>query len=257
MKRYRVRIERDEDHQNPRTECDHDSVMCCKHGRYQLGDDHDNTDPENLHASLFYDCELRDEEVRSVLLTIIADPDGKRDYCDEFSGWDERYTDRPAFHYDFVQNWVMDNKENLTQDQRDAIASVVLERYVILPLYLYDHSGITMSASAFSCPWDSGQVGYIYQRLTPEVTREDLVKYLVSEVEEYDSYLTGDCWWFALESQKYQEDEEGDELTSEWETEESCGGFLGYSDEDLISEIQSCIGDEHIDAIREAVEAKC
>ena len=33
---------------------------------------------------------------------------------------------------------------------------------VILSLYLYDHSGITMSCSPFSCPWDSGQVGYIY-----------------------------------------------------------------------------------------------
>ena len=37
-----------------------------------------------------------------------------------------------------------------------------LDKYVILPLYLYDHSGITMSTSVFSCPWDSGQVGWIY-----------------------------------------------------------------------------------------------
>lgn len=33
---------------------------------------------------------------------------------------------------------------------------------VTLPLYLYDHSGITMNTSGFSCPWDSGQVGVIY-----------------------------------------------------------------------------------------------
>lgn len=256
MKRYRVRIERDDDPQNPRIDCDHDSVMCCKHGRYQLGDDHDNTDPEHLYASLFYDCELRDEEVRSVLLTIIADPHGIEDYCLEFSDWVDRYTDRHTFRNDFVRNWVIDNKENLIEDQWQAIRTIVGEHYVILPLYLYDHCGITMSTSAFSCPWDSGQVGYIYQRLTPEVTREDLTKYLVSEVEEYDSYLTGDCWMFVLESQKYQEDEEGDELTSEWETEDSCGGFLGYSDEDLISEIRSHIGDQHIDAIREAVESR-
>lgn len=31
-----------------------------------------------------------------------------------------------------------------------------------LPLYLYDHSGITMRTSSFSCRWDSGQVGFIY-----------------------------------------------------------------------------------------------
>ena len=32
---------------------------------------------------------------------------------------------------------------------------------VILPLYLYDHSGITIATTPFSCRWDSGQVGFI------------------------------------------------------------------------------------------------
>ena len=31
-----------------------------------------------------------------------------------------------------------------------------------LPIYLYDHSGITINTSGFSCPWDSGMVGMIY-----------------------------------------------------------------------------------------------
>jgi hypothetical protein len=29
-------------------------------------------------------------------------------------------------------------------------------------LYLYDHGGITISTGPFSCPRDSGQVGFIY-----------------------------------------------------------------------------------------------
>lgn len=33
---------------------------------------------------------------------------------------------------------------------------------VMLPIYLYDHSGITISTSAFSCRWDSGLVGFIF-----------------------------------------------------------------------------------------------
>lgn len=36
------------------------------------------------------------------------------------------------------------------------------EQEVILPLYLYDHSGITMNTTGFSDRWDSGQVGFIY-----------------------------------------------------------------------------------------------
>ena len=31
----------------------------------------------------------------------------------------------------------------------------------IKPLYLYDHSGITISTSPFGCQWDSGQIGWV------------------------------------------------------------------------------------------------
>ena len=48
-------------------------------------------------------------------------------------------------------------------------------RVAVLPLYLFDHSGITLSTTPFSCPWDSGQVGVIYvhiddlkEGITPE-----------------------------------------------------------------------------------------
>lgn len=30
-----------------------------------------------------------------------------------------------------------------------------------LPLYVYDHSGVRLNTTGFSCPWDSGQVGWI------------------------------------------------------------------------------------------------
>lgn len=33
---------------------------------------------------------------------------------------------------------------------------------IILPLYLFDHSGLTMNTTGFSCPWDSGHVGFIF-----------------------------------------------------------------------------------------------
>ena len=74
---------------------------------------------------------------------------------------------------------------------------------VILPLYLYDHSGITMNTTGFSCPWDSGQVGWIYA--TKKDVKEwyglkrinkpniDKVKeILLGEVKAYDRYLTGE-----------------------------------------------------------------
>lgn len=95
---------------------------------------------------------------------------------------------------------------------------------IVLPLYLYDHSGITMSTKPFSCPWDSGQVGYIF--ITKEKIRSEyswtrittsrcnrIEQYLNNEVEVYDQYLTGDIWGFrALK--------DGEEI-------DSCWGFYG------------------------------
>lgn len=96
---------------------------------------------------------------------------------------------------------------------------------VLLPLYLYDHSGITMKCSPFGCPWDSGKVGFIFVskskarseynwKLINKSRIEKLQKHLEGEVEVYDQYLTGDCWGF--------------EILKEDEVSESCWGFFGY-----------------------------
>lgn len=91
----------------------------------------------------------------------------------------------------------------------------------ILPLYLYDHSGVTISTSPFSCPWDSGRIGFIF--ITPEQVRaafgnnppENLVKVLEADVATYDQYLTGDIWGYSIIE------------TATGEVLESCGGFFG------------------------------
>lgn len=106
----------------------------------------------------------------------------------------------------------------------------------ILPLYLYDHSGITMSTGRFSCPWDSGQVGYIY--LTKEAFKECQLKkwtgckkhveiaerILKSEVEEYDQYISGQVYLFDIF--ELVEDQDGDQIEGE-DAVDSCCGFFG------------------------------
>ena len=67
-----------------------------------------------------------------------------------------------------------------------------------LPLYLYDHSGITMATTPFHCKWDSGKVGYIYATratarkmgVDPESV-DEIKNQLISEVKAYDEYLVG------------------------------------------------------------------
>ena len=99
------------------------------------------------------------------------------------------------------------------------------EKYIVLKLYLYDHSGISLSTSPFSCPWDSSQVGYIYvsketaykeygiKRITKE-WKDKILLYLEGEVETFNQYLNNDVYGFTIE------DEDGNVI-------DSCGGFYG------------------------------
>lgn len=97
---------------------------------------------------------------------------------------------------------------------------------VILPLYLYDHSGLTMNTTGFSCPWDSSTVGVIYimkDKIRKEYswTRiskkrlEKIATYLKGEVETYDQYLTGDVYGYRITD------------TTNDEEMDSCWGYYG------------------------------
>ena len=118
----------------------------------------------------------------------------------------------------------------------------VEKRAVILPLYLYDHSGITIRTSPFSCPWDSGQVGWIFvtkeamrkeygkQRISKQL-RARVTAYLGGEVETYDNFLTGQVYGYVVE------DQEGEHI-------DSCWGFYGYKSESwdyMLSEAKSMV----------------
>ena len=92
----------------------------------------------------------------------------------------------------------------------------------IKPLYLYDHGGISIATTPFSCPWDSRQIGFvivqeadlekegiILEQATPSVVDE----IIEGEIQIYDQYLRGDIYGFAL----YVDGEYMD----------GCGGFFG------------------------------
>jgi len=91
----------------------------------------------------------------------------------------------------------------------------------ILPLFLYDHSGLAISTGrkySFNCPWDSGQVGFIYAE--PE-DGADVLKCLEAEVNVYNQYLQGDVYGFILRGPPC------DKCDGPGEDQESCWGFYG------------------------------
>jgi hypothetical protein len=115
------------------------------------------------------------------------------------------------------------NADNLTIEQ---VWNAINREFIFLPLYLYDHSGISISTSSFvgrshHGDWDSGQVGYIYiskkqavkewgNKLFTKKVEEKTVNYLVNEVKTYDDYLTGNVYGFIIE------DQNGEMLDSCW-----------------------------------------
>jgi len=103
-----------------------------------------------------------------------------------------------------------------------------------LPLYLYDHSGITISTGSFNDQWDSGQVGWIITTRKQielmngktKLTKKELArftKYLENEVKTYDDYLRGECYGYVVEK-RTKCDKCGH---VEWEELDSCWGYLG------------------------------
>jgi hypothetical protein len=96
---------------------------------------------------------------------------------------------------------------------------------VILPLYLYDHSGITISTTPFSCKWDSGQIGFVFiskdkvkndygvKRVTKKEI-EKVTKVLLAELETYDLYMRGEVYGYTL-------------INENGEIEDSCFGYYG------------------------------
>jgi len=116
------------------------------------------------------------------------------------------------------------------QESHDEMVS---EGDEVLPLYLYEHGGITMSTSGFSCGWDSGQVGFIYVSKAKiieefgddsEASRENVRTSMIGEVETFDQYLTGAVYGFIVE-RKTGCDSCGN---VEMEHVDSCFGFYGH-----------------------------
>ena len=185
-----------------------------------------NAEPTKLRLRIMQDSDVENTREWDNLGTMVC--------------WHRRYILGDVRPSESPQDW----REAFDAENPDAI---------VLPLWLIDHGGISISTRDFSDPWDSGQVGWIYltrarahvdlfgeyprnegwQEWTAEIQKQT-EQALRSEVETYDSYLRGDCWYFVL-----------DRVVScktcghvEYETIDSCGGFLGKgADEGIVEHL--------------------
>lgn len=182
---------------NPRKEWDNAATMVCWHQRYDLGDEQPTCDPLDYFRKLVNDecphCEGTGEGTGN-------EPDAE-----------------PEGGYNPIPDCAHCEGTGVVSDEE--VMGLVEDEHYVLPLYLYDHSGITMCTSFFSCTWDSGRVGSIYISKAKAAqegwkTPEQAYEAMRAEVEEYDHYLTDQCYGYVVE------DADGEQLGS-------CCGFLG------------------------------
>ena len=128
--------------------------------------------------------------------------------ADDFSGWDEM-------------------KAHLLKTE---------DLITIEPVYMYEHSGIALSTSPFSCRWDSGQIGFIYVSKASYIeccgnvdshSLEMANAGIKHELGLYGDYIEGNVFYAELIG------EDGLEI-------DSCGGFIGY--DNLLINICDCFG---------------
>ena len=297
--RYCLHIRADECPESPR-EWSNLAKMACWHRDYNLGDKIDAETPE-----LFWRRMVRDyctsEEVADAILAgklggIRLSPNEENPelfdlyetyYIRTVIGRSEasESLEREGIKKSDVLYWVEDDLD-IEHCQE------LLEPYLEwLNLYLYDHSGITMScgtANPFSCPWDSGQVGWIIaekeeimretreyvldengerikiehihpngqvtysfktQPLTDETWRARAVEIMEGEVEVYDQYLRGEVYGYILYELPEDADPEDEVDEADCEEIDSCWGFYG---DDLL---ENGIPDQVGCGLQEALES--
>lgn len=146
-----------------------------------------------------------------------TDPESPRNWCNAGT---VALVDR--CRYDF-------GDERLSHDEIHAITND--PSTIVLPIYMYDHSGITINTTGFSCGWDSGQVGIIYisrkvaikewgNKICTASVVQKAREYLKGEIETLDQYITGSVYGYIVE------DPDGEEI-------DSCWGFYGEPSECL------------------------
>lgn len=165
--------------------------------------------------------ELRDGHILQMFQDTLAESPRSWSNLGTMAIFHKRYNfgDEVEFSSEDFPSWA-EMEEHIKKEMKAA---------VILPIYMYDHSGITINTQGFSCPWDSGQVGFIYatrdgirgeyhkHKLTEEIIKQATQR-LESEVKIMDRYLSGDVYGFHLIKRTPGKE---DEIL------DSCSGFYG------------------------------
>lgn len=237
-KLYRFRIETDNEPWNPRFDMDGNiGDLNLWWNRYMLGDNKGKGDPYNILDDLVREHVPESDLIKKALEGNLVIPK----YI--YNKKDKEYIASKGEGYTY---YVPEDEfvEEIISELSNGRAISLLSQYiVIMPCFIYEHSGMTISCSNAGYPfndrWDSGCAGFIYttkemcekewgQTFEDDSWKERASKELENEIDFYDMYLKGECYGYILEEYK----------DGEWINSDSCWGYYSDKwDEELAREI--------------------
>ncbi|MDO8705368.1 MAG: hypothetical protein Q7J84_10525 [Sulfuricaulis sp.] len=122
--------------------------------------------------------------------------------------------------------YVLGNTPEDSDQHAETAARIESGDLIGFAVYAYIHSGVVLSAAPFSCPWDSGQSGFIYVdratalewhggKILTAKKRAATINSLHGVLQSYSDWQSGECYRYVIE------DPAGEKL-------DSCCGFIGY-----------------------------
>lgn len=144
--------------------------------------------------------------------------------------WDN-LTKMICFHgrYDLGDKHDLQHSDYSSWDDMERYIRKTFKPVIMHELYLYDHSGLTISTRPFSCPWDSGQIGFLYltraaileiygaKRLSQKLLAR-AARSCANEISVYDSYLTGSVYRYLVTDKSGAEIDQCAGYYGDWET---------------------------------------
>ena len=168
---FRLVVRKDEDPIDPRRMGDNFGSLVC-FDKYLPGDNHGYRD--------------KDDFLKALLIGHFGDEEKAEEFWDRME-----------------QEYLCDPEK--VRD--DHILEELSKDHIILPVYLYRHSGDTVSTEPFSDPWDSGQIGWIYaDRASVAAQFGEMNDYTIplakqvmeNEVATWNDYIMGENYAYDL-----------------------------------------------------------
>lgn len=234
---YQVHIQVDSNPDNPRSWNTSITTMACWHSRYSLGDGIGKVSPEEFWRDLVRANVSELEVIEAVEagklpgIRLVQKENGLVDVYETTAIVTILGNSAPYEGLEYEGVTREGAAQCLLEDLTVNHCMTLMEPYAEwLPLWLYDHSGITMSCGSrtgqYADRWDSCQAGWIIMMkekamsefpVTESEWRSKAIEVMEEDVKLYDQYLTGDVYGFTLYTNE----------DNEWIESDSCWGFFG------------------------------